>query len=520
MAFGQQADPSQRYELVSTLGRGGFAEVFLGWVNSVGGLRRKVAIKRILPELVQKQSKMFEEMFVDEARLAFQLEHENIVRVYDVGQSANTYFIVMEYVEGMDLKHIYNTLTEQNEPLPMSIGLYIGTRVASGLAYAHSMTDDEGNMLGLVHNDISPPNILIGRNGEVKVADFGLSDARSNSVETPEGMVKGKFAYISPEGTRDPSLVSYKSDIFSIGIVLWELIAGRRLFQRNTDIETFKAVRDCDVTDLREVRPDCPPGVADVIHKALSANPDDRHRNCEELATELLNTSYRYNIPIDGYQLRDLVRKLQGGNWTGFSGERVSGDEMNDILNELGGILPPGVADDLGEFVTGGTVAEFDEDASAFALGDAESAAGWMEDAFAGAGFDTDDGLASFSDPQSFEGMDAVEVRSSDVSLDPVSSPSTSPVPTPPPPTKAASTSRSNIPVNINTTDPNSSLIRISATQLSSVSNKGPTLPSPPSAANEDQPDIKNLKVTFLVWGALAGLLIGVIFGALIGSLI
>ncbi|MDX9722360.1 MAG: serine/threonine-protein kinase, partial [Myxococcota bacterium] len=179
-----QDSPQQRYELVTTLGKGGMAEVFLGWMNSVGGLRRKVAIKRILPDLAQKQNELFSNMFVDEARLAFQLEHDNIVRVYDVGQSANTFFIVMEYVEGMDLKRIYDKLVERRQYLPVDVALYIVSQVCLGLAYAHGMTDDDGQQLGLIHNDISPPNVLVGRYGEVKVADFGLSDAVSNDVVT------------------------------------------------------------------------------------------------------------------------------------------------------------------------------------------------------------------------------------------------------------------------------------------------------------------------------------------------
>ena len=180
----------QRFELVSMLGRGGMAEVFLGWMHSVGGIRRKVAIKRILPELIQKQSKLYQQMFADEARLAFQLEHDNIVRVYDVGQTASTFFIVMEYIEGFDLKHIMEHMRETNAIFPLGVAIYIILQVCAGLGYAHSLTDpDTGKPLGLIHNDISPPNILIGRYGEVKVSDFGLSDARSNSVETPEGMI-------------------------------------------------------------------------------------------------------------------------------------------------------------------------------------------------------------------------------------------------------------------------------------------------------------------------------------------
>jgi len=384
MAFAAQQDSQhQRYELVSALGRGGMAEVFLGWMNSVGGLRRKVAIKRILPELVRKQSRVFEQMFVDEARLAFQLEHDNIVRVYDVGQSGDTFFIVMEYVEGMDLKRIYEKLVERKEFMPLEDCLYVGIQMALGLSYAHSMTDDDGNLLGLIHNDISPPNVLVGRHGEVKIADFGLSDAQRHSVDTPDCMVKGRFACISPETTRDPSLVSLRSDIFSAGIVLWELIAGQRLFQKSTDIETFKAVRDAVVPDLRKIRPDVPPQLMQVVQKSLAADPNHRYQSCEELFEDLNRVSYECNLPPSRLGMKRLVSRLRGEAWTGFQGEKISEDQKRTLLDEIATILPPGVADHLKTFVTRAQVADDVEDLDAELVEDT-----WMDDVFADAGYD------------------------------------------------------------------------------------------------------------------------------------
>ena len=297
----------QRFELVSTLGRGGMAEVFLGWMNSVGGLRRKVAIKRILPELIQKQSKLFQQMFVDEARLAFQLEHDNIVRVYDVGQTSNTFFIVMEYIEGFDLKSMMEKLRAKNTIFPLGVALYIVLQVCSGLGYAHSLCGDDGQPLGLIHNDISPPNILVGRHGDVKVADFGLSDARSNDVATPEGMIKGKFAYISPESTQNPPRITTRSDIFSIGIVLWEMLAGRRLFQRNTDLDTFKAVRSCEIPDLRSIRNDISDELNHIVNKALAKDPNNRYQSCEEMYLDLASVATAQGIPVNRYDLIWLV---------------------------------------------------------------------------------------------------------------------------------------------------------------------------------------------------------------------
>jgi len=373
-----------RFELVSTLGRGGMAEVFLGWMHSVGGLRRKVAIKRILPELIQKQSKLFQQMFVDEARLAFQLEHDNIVRVYDVGQTANTYFIVMEYIEGFDLKTIMERMRALNMVFPVGLAVYIALQVCAGLGYAHTLTDSEGRPLGLIHNDISPPNILIGRYGEVKVADFGLSDARSNDVATPEGMIKGKFAYISPEGTRNPPHITSKSDIFSIGICLWEMLAGRRLFQRETDLDTFCAVQAAIIPDLKRINKDIPDELIHVVHKALAADPDKRYQTCEALYLDLSVLASALGIPLNRYDLSWLVNELAGNRWKEFEGEKVSDDVQRTLQDELGGMLPPGDAEALGEIVTGISVAEVEGDCSS-----AQAQNGnWVQDVFDDLDFD------------------------------------------------------------------------------------------------------------------------------------
>jgi serine/threonine protein kinase len=514
MAFGQDGSQQhQRYELVSTLGRGGFAEVYLGWMHSVGGLRRKVAIKRILPELVQKQSQMFEQMFVDEARLAFQLEHENIVRVYDVGQSANTFFIVMEYVEGMDLKRIYETLVERQEPMSLSDSLFISAMMCQGLGYAHAIKGPDGGSLGLVHNDISPPNVLIGRNGEVKVADFGLSDARSNNVQTPDGMVKGKFAYISPEGTVDPSLVTYKSDIFSVGVVIWELIAGRRLFQRSTDIETFKAVRNHEVIDLRQVRNDVPPGLAEVVNKALSQRPEHRHESCEHLYLDLLNVSYEYRIPFHRYNLCRLVSRLLGDDWTGFAGTVLSGDEGKNVLTELESILPPGVADELKKFVTGAAVTEQESS------GDLSAGEGWMDEVFDEVGLDAA-GPASFNEPH----KDAAPPAPS-----PMSAPSLPPSPSSPKlpslDTPMSSTTAPLMHASSPAVQPIAAPppIKLSTHDLAPVSSGRASdrgSPAIPSADMIPIDDAKAQRLNFMLWGGIGGLLLGAFLGLVIGKLL
>lgn len=382
----------QRFELISTLGKGGMAEVFLGWMNSIGGLRRKVAIKRILPELIQKQGKRFQQMFVDEARLAFQLEHDNVVRVYDVGQSANTFFIVMEYIEGFDLKTILEKLRESGTIFPLGVALYITLQICSGLGYAHSLTDAEGRPLGLIHNDISPPNILLGRHGEVKVADFGLSDARSNDVATPDGMIKGKFAYISPECTHNPPQVSSRSDIFSVGICLWEMLAGRKLFQRDTDLDTFKAVRACNIPDIREFRNDVPLELTKILAKALEKDPAKRYQTCEDFYLDISSLATALQIPLNRYDLSWLINNLAGNHW-GFVGEKVSEAMQKSLQDELAGMLPPGDAEILAEIVTGmSEVVDVDELKRAAAGENAN----WIADVFNDVGFE--EGAVVFKD--------------------------------------------------------------------------------------------------------------------------
>ena len=387
----------QRFELVSTLGRGGMAEVFLGWMHSVGGLRRRVAIKRILPELIQKNGRLYQQMFVDEARLAFQLEHDNIVRVYDVGQTSNTFFIVMEYIEGFDLKRIMERMRESKADFPIGVAIYIILQVCAGLGYAHALTDDEGKPFGLIHNDISPPNILVGRYGEVKVSDFGLSDARSNNVETPEGMIKGKFAYISPESTQSASK-----------IVFWEMLAGRKLFQRDTDIETFRAVRDARIPDIRKIRPDIPNEIVKIVHKALAADPDQRYQTCEDLYHDLSTAANALSIPVNRYDLSWIVNDIAGNHWSAFVGEKVSGDVQKDLEAELGGMLPPGEAKALKDLVTGMSVA----DDNAMDIKTADKKEDWIADVFNDVGFDEGD-VVFKKDDEKKEARDAKDTDGS-----------------------------------------------------------------------------------------------------------
>ncbi|MEM9191024.1 MAG: serine/threonine-protein kinase, partial [Myxococcota bacterium] len=208
------------------------AEVFRGEAQSVQGFRKQVAIKRVLPHLAQNQN--FIAMFLDEARLGARLTHANIVTVFDIGAADNTYFIVMEFVDGANLKNVMESLRKQGRRFPMKEAIFICIEACRGLNYAHETIDDEGRALDIVHRDVSPPNILISKRGEVKLTDFGLAKATTQLEKTDPGVVKGKFSYLSPEAALGQP-VDARADIFALGIVLWEMLAGRRLFLGETD---------------------------------------------------------------------------------------------------------------------------------------------------------------------------------------------------------------------------------------------------------------------------------------------
>jgi serine/threonine protein kinase len=207
----------QRYQIQKKIDMGGMAEIFLGKAVSLGGIERTVAIKRVLPALTKNEQ--FIGMFLDEARLSMQLTHANIVQVFDVGRSSGTYFIVMEFVDGYNLRRVFQKASEVGFRIPLEIATYMIADVCKGLAHAHEKVDDHGTHLHIVHRDLSPPNILVSQSGEVKITDFGLAKALSHVSQTDPGVVKGKFSYLSPEAAEGKS-VDHRADIFAAGICL------------------------------------------------------------------------------------------------------------------------------------------------------------------------------------------------------------------------------------------------------------------------------------------------------------
>ena len=280
------------------------AEVFLGEAISVQGFKKRVAIKRVLPHLASNQS--FIGMFLDEARLCARLSHANVVSVFDIGQSEGTYFLVMEYVDGCDLKAVMSGLREQEHDFPVPAALYIAMETCRGLSYAHELHED-GRPLGLVHRDVSPPNVLLSRRGEVKVTDFGLAKASTQLEQTDPGIVKGKFGYLSPQ-TAAGEQVDARADIYAVGIVLWELLAGRRLFLGDSDYATVQKVRQGEVPSLAAERRDVDSELDAIVQKALARELGDRFQSARELGDALAGYLFSRQLKVTAYDVANLVR--------------------------------------------------------------------------------------------------------------------------------------------------------------------------------------------------------------------
>jgi serine/threonine-protein kinase len=296
----------QRYRVIDRLEAGGMAEVFRGEAVSVQGFKKQVAIKRVLPHLAQNKS--FIRMFLDEARLGARLNHANIVTVFDIGAADNTYFIVMEFVDGANLKSVLEALKKTGLRPGLKELLYIGLEICKGLSHAHNLRDESGTPLHIVHRDISPPNILITKGGEVKVTDFGLAKATTQLEKTDPGVVKGKFSYLSPEAAMGKE-VDARADVFAVGILMWEALAGRRLFLGESDYETVKKVQRAEVPSLRTFNKDVDDELDALLKKAMARDRDERFSSAHEMGDAIAEYLFRHRLKVTSY---DIARMMQG----------------------------------------------------------------------------------------------------------------------------------------------------------------------------------------------------------------
>ena len=293
-----------RYRVIKRLEAGGMAEVYLGEASSVEGFKKRVAIKRVLPHLAQNDN--FIQMFLDEARLSARLSHANIVSVFDISARDDTYFLIMEFVDGANLKRILDSIQRRGQTFPLAQAVYVCAEACRGLSYAHELHDENGRPLGIVHRDISPPNIMITKRGEVKVADFGLAKAGTQLSQTDPGVVKGKFSYLSPEAALGKEVDS-RADLFSLGIVLWEMLAGRRLFLGETDYATVKLIQQANIPRLAPLNNQVDEAFEEIILKALTREPEDRYQTAQEFGDALTGYLFTRQLKVTNYDLANLV---------------------------------------------------------------------------------------------------------------------------------------------------------------------------------------------------------------------
>jgi eukaryotic-like serine/threonine-protein kinase len=274
-----------KYRLVRKLAQGGMAQLFLAIQRGPHGFEKVLVLKCVLPEICKVQE--FVDMFLDEARLAAHLDHNNVVRVYDFGQVGGQYFLAMEYLPGEDLASIIQTCRKSEKPIPVDIATDVIIGAASGLHFAHEMLDARGHPLNIVHRDVSPSNVIVTYHGTIKLVDFGIARAESNVIKTAAGMLKGKFAYLSPEqAVGDP--VDRRSDVFALGAVMQELLTGCRVFRRESDLATLKAVAQAEVEPPSRIRSDIPEDLDRIVMKAMARAPPDRYQTAADMAEDLV----------------------------------------------------------------------------------------------------------------------------------------------------------------------------------------------------------------------------------------
>src|SRR5438477_8997711 len=276
--------PFGKYYLLERINVGGMAEVFKAKAFGVEGFERLLAVKRILPNIAEDEE--FIAMFIDEAKIAVQLQHANIAQIFDLGKVEESFFIALEHVHGKDLRSIFDRLRGKGDVMPISQACYVMMQVCEGLDYAHNKRDAQGRELHLVHRDISPQNVLIGYEGEVKLIDFGIAKAAGKASKTQAGILKGKFGYMSPEQVRGLP-IDRRSDIFAVGIVLYELLTGERLFIGESDFSTLEKVRNVEILPPSSYNRKIPPELERIALKALAKDPEDRYQNAIDLHDDL-----------------------------------------------------------------------------------------------------------------------------------------------------------------------------------------------------------------------------------------
>jgi serine/threonine protein kinase len=288
---------------------GGMAEIYLARASGSEGFEKLVALKRILPQ--HALSEEFIGMFLNEARLAATLHHPNIAQTYDIGSDGGSYFFTMEYVHGEDMRTLLKAAAKSGQGMPLEHAINVILGVCGGLHHAHEKRGQDGKPLGIVHRDVSPSNVLVTYDGAVKLVDFGIAKATSHRAETRVGTLKGKIAYMSPEQCRGEPL-DRRSDVFSIGILLYEFTTGHRLFKGDNEFAILNLIVNQDVTPPSQIRPGYPPLLEQIVLRALARERDQRYSTAEELQSDLEGFAREMRLGVSAIALGRFMEALFG----------------------------------------------------------------------------------------------------------------------------------------------------------------------------------------------------------------
>ncbi|MFT3693186.1 MAG: serine/threonine-protein kinase [Kofleriaceae bacterium] len=298
-----EASSFGKYTLVAKLATGGMAEIFLARLLAEGGFEKLICIKRILPHLAKDPQ--FVAMFLDEARVVARISHPNVCQVFELGEIDGQYYIAMEYLAGVPLSVFRRTDTYPGAPDPRLVAGF-GMQACEGLHHAHQLKNGAGEMLGVVHRDITPQNLFVTVDGIVKVLDFGIAKVQDQSIRTSTGAMKGTYCYMAPEQLRGEK-VDRRVDVWALGTVLWETLAQRHLFKRETEFLTFQAITTEPIPDICEIRPDIPPAFGEVIGKAITRDREQRYPTARALGEALGQAAVSLGGPLGAAAISDEV---------------------------------------------------------------------------------------------------------------------------------------------------------------------------------------------------------------------
>ena len=298
------------FELIERLGAGGMAEAWLACMPGPDGFKKRVVLKRILPR--HTKNRTFIKMLISEAKMSSVLQHTNVVQVFELGQVDDEYYIAMEYVDGWNLLEVLRMVTTRRRWFPLPAAIHICAQLCRGLAHAHSVVNEEGEALGLVHMDVSPSNILLSHHGEVKLSDFGVARAASRQSTVSETPLRGKLAYMTPEQVAGEE-VDHRADLFAVGIILYELCTLKRLFRADTPLKTLVNVRDAPIEPRLSHHTEIPRTIQAILRKALAKNPKHRYQSAQELEDALQNYLFDTKQEIQPHNIGTWLSELMSG---------------------------------------------------------------------------------------------------------------------------------------------------------------------------------------------------------------